>query len=624
MNRVQFEEKVRSFEALAWRRPAAYRVGAALFAFAGYAAVFLLLAVVVSVMGLAAAILLLLKTASAAFTKVILALGIMSLAIIRALWVRVPPPVGERLEAKQVPELFTTIEEIRQSGHGPRIHAVLLTRDYNAAVVQHAELGVLGWRRNYLLIGAPLMMGLDPEQFRAVLAHEIGHLSGAHSALSAWVYRLRVTWNHILGVLQGRRASKWISRLLHWYLERFNAYTFVLSRLQEVEADRFAARLAGSRALADALVAIAVHARFLDKVYWARIQDSIRSEPSPPASPFSSMREAFDGASEEANRQGWLERALLRQTSYSDTHPALQDRLGLLQEAARLPDRPAISAADRYLGPLLESQLFAWDRHWSLDVTALWAERRRELLKQSERREALREAAAGRALSGDEEWEMASLTEALEGPEAAVPLIRAILRRNPTHVTALFNLGRILLDQDEEEGVECLEKAMQRDKKAILPACGWIARFWEERGVPEKARPYWGRSDERGELVERNAEEQRQLSSSDTFLSHGLDESELEPIRRRVGQDSEIQAAYLVRKALKARLEDPLPLVLALQPRRPWYSLESSRANRQLQDRVAARITLPYAGVVIALGASQSGLRRKIRRVPGAEIYRWR
>ena len=133
-----------------------------------------------------------------------------------------------------------------------------MTRSYNAAVVQQPRFAFFGWHRTYLMLGAPLMMGLDAAQFRAVLAHEIGHLSAAHGKLAAWVYRLRITWNQMLGVFQDGPAGKRISKLFEWYLERFNAYTFVLSRLQEVEADRFAARLAGSRALADALVAITV------------------------------------------------------------------------------------------------------------------------------------------------------------------------------------------------------------------------------------------------------------------------------------------------------------------------------------------------------------------------------
>jgi Zn-dependent protease with chaperone function len=621
MNRIQFEEKVRYFESLATRHPAVYRLGAVLFAIGGYVVIFGLMAVVVGVLGVVTSVALLFQIETENFFKILVVVGIVTIAVLRALWVRLPEPAGESLRAGEAPELFRELEEIRRFGKGPRIHQVLLTRSYNAAVIQRPRFGIFGGHKNYLMLGAPLMMGLDPAQFRAVLAHEIGHLSSAHSKLSAWVYRLRVTWSQVLSVFQGGR----VAGMFKWYLERFNAYTFVLLRLQEMEADRFAARLAGSRALADALVAIAIHSRYLDRMYWSGIQKGIGVEPVPAATPFTSMEESLERAMLEAGERRWLDRALLRQTNSYDTHPALKDRVALLNEAARLPEPPRLSAADCYLGSaFLDPRLSFWDRQWSRDVSPLWAEKHREFKKSRQRLEELRAKAATTALHGDEEWEIASLTEDLEGPDAAIPLIRAVLEKNPNHVTALFNLGRLLLERDEEEGVACLENAMRRDKKAILLACDWIALFWEDRGLPEKARAYWSLSDARGELMERNAEEKSQVNRRNTFLPHGLSIDKVEPILRRVREDGDIKTAYLVRKALKARMEDPLPLVLALVPRRRWYTLDAHTANQELQTRIAAKAALPDAGIVITVGAGHGALRRKIRRVPGAEIYRWK
>jgi Zn-dependent protease with chaperone function len=595
-------------------------LGAVLFALSGYVVIFALFAVVVGVMGLVAATLLL--TVTTVDIAVMVVVGLVTLAILRALWVRLPEPAGESLRAVEAPELFREVEAIRRTGRGPRIHEVLLTRNYNAAVIQRARFGFFGWHRNYLMLGAPLMMGLDPEQFRAVLAHEIGHLSAAHSKLAAWVYRLRITWSQMLGVFHHGRFGKPISGLFEWYLERFNAYTFVLSRLQEVEADRFAARLAGSRALADALVAITVHSRFLDSMYWTGIQNGIRAEPVPAAAPFTSMKGSLRDAMREAEERRWLDRALLRKTNFFDSHPALRDRVEFLNEQARLPDAPLPSAAERYLGPALGGWLAFWDRQWAKDVSPVWAARHREYRKNAAKLGELREKATTRPLDGDEEWEVASLTEAIDGGDAAIPLIRAVLEKNPGHVTALFNLGRLLLERDDEAGVACLEGAMKRDRKSIIPACDWIARFWEDRGMPEKARGYWTLAEERGELMERNAEEKSHVTSRDSFLPHGLSPHELDAIVGQIKTDREIRAAYLVRKALKARMEDPLPLVLALRPHRAWYALDATLANRELQSLFASKTVLPSAGIVITLGSAHNALLRKIQKVPGAEIYR--
>ena len=46
---------------------------------------------------------------------------------------------------------------------------------------------MFGWYRNYLLIGLPLAKALTVEQFKAVLAHEFGHLAKGHGAMSNWI-----------------------------------------------------------------------------------------------------------------------------------------------------------------------------------------------------------------------------------------------------------------------------------------------------------------------------------------------------------------------------------------------------------------------------------------------------
>src|SRR6185436_16016968 len=107
--------------------------------------------------------------------------------------------------------------------------------------------GMFGWRTNYLVVGLPLLKAIGPDEFRAVLAHEFGHLSGRHGKFSGWIYRQRESWIQILTrVHQERHYASFIFEwFLKWYAPYFNAYSFVLARAQEYEADSFAVDLAG-------------------------------------------------------------------------------------------------------------------------------------------------------------------------------------------------------------------------------------------------------------------------------------------------------------------------------------------------------------------------------------------
>ena len=130
------------------------------------------------------------------------------------------------------PKLFELIDEVCSQVDGPRLHNVLLTEDFNAGIVQTPRLGPFGWQRNHLLIGLPLLQALSPAEFRAVLGHEYGHLSGNHGRFSGWIYRVRQTWTQLLTTLheQRRHFSFIFEWFLDWYAPFFNAYSFVLAR----------------------------------------------------------------------------------------------------------------------------------------------------------------------------------------------------------------------------------------------------------------------------------------------------------------------------------------------------------------------------------------------------------
>jgi len=101
----------------------------------------------------------------------------------------------------EVPELFAMLRGLEDELGAPRFHEVLLVGDNNAAVVQLPRLGVFGWYKNYLLLGLPLMQGLGPEEFKSVLAHELGHLSGGHGRFGNWLYRMRRSWEYTFAYL---------------------------------------------------------------------------------------------------------------------------------------------------------------------------------------------------------------------------------------------------------------------------------------------------------------------------------------------------------------------------------------------------------------------------------------
>ena len=100
------------------------------------------------------------------------------LVAIATFWVQYTPLKAREIHRVDFPELFALIDELRLRLNAPQIHHVVINYDHNSSVYQTPRCGWFGCYRNYLLLGLPLMQSLTPEQFKATLAHELGHLSG--------------------------------------------------------------------------------------------------------------------------------------------------------------------------------------------------------------------------------------------------------------------------------------------------------------------------------------------------------------------------------------------------------------------------------------------------------------
>ncbi|MGH2948011.1 MAG: M48 family metallopeptidase [Solirubrobacteraceae bacterium] len=201
--------------------------------------------------------------------------------VLRSLWFRLPEPEGVAISREQAPALWDVVDETRKRLDAPRIHRLLLDDELNAGVVQLPRFGVMGPSRNFLLVGLPLLQAISAEQFKAVLAHEFGHLSGNHSRFAGWIYRLRRTYANLLHALKERRSRGiWLfRRFFEWYSPYFAAYSFALARQDEYVADRAAAEATSPTAAAGALVRVDLTGRLP-----RRPASPTRTRPSPTGS----------------------------------------------------------------------------------------------------------------------------------------------------------------------------------------------------------------------------------------------------------------------------------------------------------------------------------------------------
>ena len=204
MNDQQFEALVGQLNQQAMANPALYRARVLLLAALGnaYIALTLLLAAV-----LIGVLLVSVTVLKALAIKLMIPLVLFLWVVAKALWVRLPAPEGIEVRQKDAPELFAMVEELRRQLKAPHFHHILITDEFNAGVSQLPRLGVFGWPINDLIIGLPLMSALSAEQFKAVLAHELGHLARGHGKTSCRIYRQRIRWSNLRDAIEKNQGA---------------------------------------------------------------------------------------------------------------------------------------------------------------------------------------------------------------------------------------------------------------------------------------------------------------------------------------------------------------------------------------------------------------------------------
>lgn len=495
MTREQFDTLVERLERSAERHPGFYKLKLGAFASLGY--LYVLGALVLLLAASGAVIAILVSGKAFALVKVLLPIFALIVVVFRSLWVTLGAPQGLKLERREHSALFAMVDEVRREAEAPRVHEVLLTNDVNAAVVQVPRLGMFGWQKNYLILGLPLMQLMSMDELKAVLAHELGHLSGAHGKFGAWIYRVRAGWARLNERLQATR--QWGSFIFvpffEWYAPKFAAYSFVQARQQEYEADRLAAETVGPEALGNALVRLDLKSQDLETDFWPSIYSDADRSAEPAELPYAALlqpeRRGFLPQAPEQLRQ-----SLARDTSTADTHPCLRDRLAALKVAARVPEPIDRSAADELFVGKLAALVEHFDAEWR-SATKEWWQGRHAHMQNGRKKLATLAQRPPAEMTDEELYEYALAVEEFEDADKAFELYEKLVLERGSQRGAKFAYARLLLRRGDESAIDMLDQVMLELPETTLPGCAVIVDYLLAHGREADAKPYINRYHDR-------------------------------------------------------------------------------------------------------------------------------
>ena len=633
MDDKDFASLARSLEAFAVKKPGVYKLRVGLLGALGY--IYLLL-IVSLLLGIVAAVVYYFIYSghfNALLLKVLWIPLVLVGIVLRSLWITIPVPDGMELKREQAPALFDLIHEVTQKLNGPKIHHVFLSGDFNASIVQIPQFGMLGWLNNYLVVGLPLLQAFSPTEFRAVLAHEVGHLSGKHGRFSGWIYRLRASWIEVLTRVHYERsyASFLFEPFLNWYAPYLNAYSFVLARAQERQADEYSVELAGKETTAVMLARLAVKGKSIGEDFWPRFFRGSKNESKAPRDPFEQMLGGLEQSIGPVNTQKWFFEELRVPTGYDDTHPALSDRLAAIGYAKDSPEVTGLldavvqaeeqkqPASTHYLRELPEDFVPRQNRLLREQLVPTWTEAHKKANESKKRFGELEAQANVRALTLDEQWERVALLAQVHDQKAVIPPLQIFLQEHPEHAGAHFALGTILLEDQNADGIKYLERAMELKPETVGDASTLLSGFYFQQGDKELAEKFRQRAVAYYEKEQRINELAWNFSEDDTFIPHDVSQVVLQEIQSQLHKARGLSEAYLVRKVIQGA--DPV-YVLAFRVGYTWNEGRSDKHLGPLFIDLMNITALPAPPVLLCFDLKHLDLLPKVSAVPGALIYK--
>ncbi len=410
------------------------------------------------------------------------------------------PHLGFQLKAEKFPALTAILSELQQTFHTPPIAGVFLHGKLDISLVELPRSAAGGHEQRYLLIGLPLLQCLTVAEFRAVMSREYAllHLQRQDSAARLRLRRRRLSQlQTALEQLPLSWELRLYLRVLDWFRRHYLDASFELARQVEDQMDQLAAAKLGNQSLAPALISLEIMESFLEHAFWPTLKHLAIEHDTPPFLPNAQLGLAMNVGIDKNQARSWLLEKKWCGALFDHPIPALRDRLQAIEwkrfDLPDLPPRP--SAAETLLERQLPHIVTVLDKRWRKTGRQTWNQWHLGYQTARTRCEQLRKLHGGtRPLTLAETLELAQLNEIFAPPATSIPIYQAALALVPKHPEAHLALGRLLLANQDDRGLQHLETAMYGKVELTPKACQMAFNFLLNQGQADDANRYEDRA----------------------------------------------------------------------------------------------------------------------------------
>jgi Zn-dependent protease with chaperone function len=525
--------------------------------------------------------------------------------------------MARELQRDEAPLLFETVEEICKTLKCTVPRRIEIDEKENACV--YAEPSRFFGMKPVLRIGLPILMAMRPEEFRAVLAHECGHLLRNDHIFGRILHRIEMGWiaandgaaenEHLPFIL--RYIKKWLEPLLKPYL-------YADGRLSEEHADRVSSELYPDSGTAKARLGM-----FLLYGNKITMEWSIRQMKDFEVPPHLMTRRRLEKIRELWNKDeaaDCLQGLMCLPDNLLYAHPTY---LRVLEIAGVHPDNvstdppPEIidSAAPLFLGKSFES------------IEAELDLERRTLSEESWKKYHVDYQHAERTLRLEEP--LPSQTDALLSRaychatlgQRALALIyfERVATERPDDPNPSLSLAEMLLETDDSRAPEVVESLIKKFPAQAFYLLESLLQYHARNKDIAKAQSALSRLFEMNDRWDAAIPERMVLNDKSIIEPHKIEEKKKIHLKSLLLQMGDVAEVRLAQKKLTDFVEAPIFLILIRYSGAPRGS---AKLRIQRNQQIAQQIPPQLGEYFVYDSKSGKRLWKKTAKMPDATLFR--
>ncbi len=253
-------------------------------------------------------------------------------AVIRSIFARVKDQEPARhLSREEAPRLWSLAEQVAERVGARAVDVIYVTPAVEIAVTESGSLlrRVIGKGKRCLILGLGALPDLAVGQFQAILAHEYGHFVNRDTAGGNLARQAHVSIKRMAYGLARHGQTNWYNPawiFVNVYHRIFLRITLGASRLQEILADRYAAIAYGVQNFAQGLQ----HIVRQDIAFSMLVEEQAVTRRMKLQGIYATP--IFQSNSLNADLDKKYQETISRPTSLYDSHPAVHERIELVQQ----------------------------------------------------------------------------------------------------------------------------------------------------------------------------------------------------------------------------------------------------------------------------------------------------